>query len=159
MREGEEEWLELCRQASVEQDREKLFKLVQRINELLEAKDKRLRRVGVRDVQIFQIAYDSALLIGRSELLRSRGYEVSSALGNEDAKRILDQARGYRLFIVGHAAPTETRQEMVQWVKKNFPQAKVLALNRPQNTLGDADFNFILNGPEKWLATVETIFG
>ena len=35
--------MELCRQASVEQDREKLFRLVCRINELLEAKDKRSR--------------------------------------------------------------------------------------------------------------------
>jgi hypothetical protein len=43
MREQQEEWMELCRQASVEQDREKLFRLVCRINELLEAKGKRLR--------------------------------------------------------------------------------------------------------------------
>jgi len=43
MREQQEEWMELCRQASVEQDPNKLFRLVRRINELLEAKDKRLR--------------------------------------------------------------------------------------------------------------------
>jgi len=33
MRDQQEEWLELCRQASVEQDREKLFRLVCRIND------------------------------------------------------------------------------------------------------------------------------
>jgi hypothetical protein len=43
MREHREEWMELCRQASVEQDPQKLVELVRRINELLEAKDKRLR--------------------------------------------------------------------------------------------------------------------
>ena len=43
MRDQQEEWLELCRQASLEQDREKLFQLVCRINEMLEAKDRRLR--------------------------------------------------------------------------------------------------------------------
>ena len=32
MRDQQEEWLELCRQASVEQDREKLFRLVCRID-------------------------------------------------------------------------------------------------------------------------------
>jgi hypothetical protein len=39
----QEEWLELCRQVSVEQDREKLFVLIRRINELLEAEDRRLQ--------------------------------------------------------------------------------------------------------------------
>jgi hypothetical protein len=48
VRDQQEEWLELCRQASVEQDREKLFLLVCRINELLEAKDQRLRLNDVR---------------------------------------------------------------------------------------------------------------
>ena len=43
MRDRQEEWEGLCRQASVEQDREKLLQLVRRINELLEAKDKRLQ--------------------------------------------------------------------------------------------------------------------
>jgi hypothetical protein len=33
----QEEWLALCRQASVERDREKLLQLVRRINELLES--------------------------------------------------------------------------------------------------------------------------
>jgi len=39
--------MELCRQASVEQDPEKLVEIVSRINELLEAKDKRLRSGAV----------------------------------------------------------------------------------------------------------------
>jgi hypothetical protein len=34
----DEEWLELCRQASLEQDRDKLFHLVRRINELFKTK-------------------------------------------------------------------------------------------------------------------------
>ena len=43
MRDQQEECPELCRRAAVEQDREKLLVLVRRINELLEAKDKRLQ--------------------------------------------------------------------------------------------------------------------
>jgi hypothetical protein len=42
--------MELCRQASVEQDPEKLFVLVCKINQLLEAKDQRLRS-GVAEPQ------------------------------------------------------------------------------------------------------------
>jgi hypothetical protein len=42
MRENEERWKELCKQASIEQDSKKLHELVRQINELLEAKQKRL---------------------------------------------------------------------------------------------------------------------
>lgn len=39
----EEEWQILCKQASVEQDPVKLLSLVERINQLLEAKNRRLK--------------------------------------------------------------------------------------------------------------------
>jgi len=159
VRDQQEEWLELCRQASVEQDREKLLGLVCRINELLEAKDKRLRPSDVRPTSkgdgVFQIAYDETLLITRAELLKNRGYEVSSVLGNDGAKHILDRRERYRLFIVGHAAARETREEMVRWLKVNFPDTKILALNPPHHAkLAEADYNLILNGPEEWLSVV-----
>jgi hypothetical protein len=84
VRDHQEEWLELCRQASVEQDGEKLFQLVRRINDLLDAKDRRLQEStpvpASRNNRVFQIAYDDALLIARAELLKERGYEVSSVL-------------------------------------------------------------------------------
>jgi hypothetical protein len=162
VQENEEEWLGLCREASVEQNPEKLSQLVRRISELLEARDRRLRRLRASSVQpvskgngVFQIGYDERLLITRTELLKNRGYEVGSALGNDQAKHILDKARAYHLFILGHAAPKETREEMVRWLKANFPDAKILALNPPQYTnLAEADYNLILNGPEEWLSIV-----
>jgi hypothetical protein len=36
-------WMELCQQASVEQDPEKLMELIQEINRLLDEKEERLR--------------------------------------------------------------------------------------------------------------------
>ena len=149
--------MELCRQASVEQDREKLFGLVCRINKLLEAKDMRSRS-GAAEPQperVFQIAYDEMLMVSRAELLKNRGYEVSSALGNDGAKRILDTRERYRIFIVGHAAPKETREDMVRWLKTNFPNTKILVVNPPSSAiLAGADYNVVLNGPEEWLSIV-----
>ena len=160
-----QEWLELCRQASVEQDREKLFQLVRRINDLLEAKDTRLQTSAssVKPVSkgncIFQIAYDEKLLITRADLLKNRGYEVDSVLGNDEAQRVLDNCESYRLFIV-HAAPREMREEMVRWLKTNFPHTGVLALNPPQQAkLAEADYNLVLNGPEAWLSIVANAAG
>jgi len=43
MRENEERWEELCRQASVERDPEKLRQLVMEINRLLDEKEARLK--------------------------------------------------------------------------------------------------------------------
>jgi hypothetical protein len=42
LRERTEEWKELCRQATVEQDPQKLLELTRRINELLIGKQNRL---------------------------------------------------------------------------------------------------------------------
>ena len=164
MRDHQEEWEELCQQASVEQDREKLLQLVVRINELLEAKDKRLQKTTVTPVAkgngIFQIAYDPKLLVSRAELLKNRGYEVGSVLGNDEAQRVLDSHESYLLFIVGHAAPRETREGMVRWLKTNFPQTRILALNPPQQAnLAEADYNLVLNGPEGLLSIVANAAG
>ena len=42
--EAGERWRELCQQAVVEQDSQKLLELIREINQLLEAKDRRLQR-------------------------------------------------------------------------------------------------------------------
>ena len=43
-----ERWMELCAQAAVEQDPNKLMEIVKEINELLEAKE---RRLGILPLQ------------------------------------------------------------------------------------------------------------
>jgi hypothetical protein len=92
------------------------------------------------------------LLISRAELLKNPGYEVSSVLGNDDAQRVLANHERYRLFIVGHAASRETREEMVRWLKGKFPHTRILVLNPPQQAnLAEADYNLVMNGPEEWL--------
>jgi hypothetical protein len=45
--EAGERWRELCQQAVVEQDSQKLLELIREINELLDAKDQRLQRQRV----------------------------------------------------------------------------------------------------------------
>jgi DNA-binding NarL/FixJ family response regulator len=109
---------------------------------------RRLRR-------IFQIAYTQPLLAARSELLRRRGYEVASALGNEAAELELKACtESYDLFIVGHAAPPEVRAKMVQWLKEHYPAVKILAVHPPHcPQLPVADFNV---GPEELLVAVAT---
>jgi len=108
--------------------------------------------------RIFQIAYTEALRVSRSELLRSLGYPVVSVVGNEAAMTLLTTLRHDKLdiavFIVGHAAPADARKEMVEWLKANYPMAKVLALNSPNQQIELADYNVKQNGPDSWLPLV-----
>jgi hypothetical protein len=76
-------------------------------------------------------------------------------LSNDEAKRVLDKGQSYSFFIIGHAAPKETREEMVRWLKTNFPDTKILALNPPHQTmLAEAHYNVILNDPNEWLSII-----
>jgi hypothetical protein len=49
MQDKTERWLELCKQAAIEQDPQKLMALVKEINDLLEAKERRLGIILPKD--------------------------------------------------------------------------------------------------------------
>lgn len=104
--------------------------------------------------RIFQIAYDEEAGLGTAELLRGRGYGVISVLSNEAAKVLLSSVQKYDLFIIGRAAPEETRREMVDWLKERYPEVKTLALNPPHHPLPNADYNAPYDDPESWLPFV-----
>jgi hypothetical protein len=109
---------------------------------------------------LFQIGYDEPRARTRSQLLRARGYDVVSVIGNEAAKVILTLPSQFDMFIVGHNAPEPDRREMVAWLKEKFPRARVLALNRREiRELDGADYNVELNGPEVWLSIVNETLG
>jgi hypothetical protein len=105
---------------------------------------------------VFQVAYDERLLTERADLLKLRGYEVVSAIGNECAKAVLNLPQRVDLFIVGHNAPEQSRREIVAWLKAKYPKVQVVALNPPecQQLLG-ADYNALFDGPEAWLPVVD----
>src|SRR5258708_32134403 len=64
----------------------------------------------------------------RAELLRRFGHEVISVTHNEAAKVALSSYHDVELFIVGHTAPEQRRNEMVAWLKANYPKVKIVAL-------------------------------
>jgi len=104
--------------------------------------------------RIFQISYDEEAGVRRADLLKNRGYGVISVLSNEAAKVLLSSIQHYDLFIVGPAAPEETRREIVDWLKEKYPTVKILALNPPHQQVTNADYNATENGPENWLPLV-----
>jgi hypothetical protein len=111
---------------------------------------KKLRR-------IFVVSYDEELGTRRTELLRSRGYGIISVIGNEAAKILLSSIQHYDLFIVGHAAPQETRREMVDWLNAQYPRVKVLAINPSLEQVPAADYNAPYDTSDTWLPIVSTV--
>ena len=105
---------------------------------------------------MFQIGYDEKQLVVRAELFRRFGHEVISVDGNEAAMHALASIRNVDVFIVGHAAPEPTRKEMVDWLRKNFPRVKIVALIPSANReLPSADYNVVLNAWDEWLLLLE----
>ena len=124
-----------------------------RVNTPLVARQRKIK-------QIFQIAYDEKLLAMRAEQLTANGYEMTSVVGNEAAETALGSGQEYDLFIVGHAAPEETRIEMVGWLKMKYPKVRILALNPPDcECLDGADYNVPQNVPAELLPTVSAALG
>jgi hypothetical protein len=119
-----------------------------------------VRTAGGRNPLVFQITYDEKLAKARAEVLRLQGYEVVTMFGNEAAKVVLSMPQECDLFIVGHAAPEQTRREIVAWLRENYPGIRIVALNSPsmRHLLG-ADYNVKLNGPETLLPVIAAALG
>ena len=102
---------------------------------------------------VFQIGYDEKDLNARAELFRRCGHEVVSVADNEAARCALTSIENVDVFVVGHTAPEETRKEMVDWLKTNFPKVKIVALIPSANRqLPRADYNIVLNDWDEWLS-------
>jgi hypothetical protein len=102
---------------------------------------------------VFQIGYDEKDLNARAELFRRVGHHVMSVPDNEAAKRALTSIEKVDVFVVGNAAPEQTRKEMVDWLKTNYPNVKIVALIPCANRqLPRADYNIVLNEWDEWLS-------
>lgn len=104
--------------------------------------------------RILQITYALESALAMEEMLQLWGYRVSTVVGNEEAQAKLASKPLFDLFIVGHAAPEQTRNEMVAWLRERYPKVKILALNPSQQSVRGADYNVQLSGPESWLPVV-----
>jgi hypothetical protein len=77
---------------------------------------------------------------------------VISVADNDAAKAALTTIHDVDLFIVGHTAPKQVREEIVGWLKTNYPKVKILALNPSKDQLIHADYNVVLNHHDEWLS-------
>lgn len=109
---------------------------------------------------VFQIGYDEKDLSARAELFRRCGHHVISVVDNDAAKHALTSIQSVDVFVVGPTAPEETRKEMVDWLKTNFPKIKVVALiPSASHQVPRADYNIVLNDWDEWLSLLAAAAG
>ena len=108
---------------------------------------------------ILQVAYYPNLQETRALMLKSAGYEVTSVLGNDQA-RGLDQAliAAADLIVVGFSAPYSVRTAIVLWFKAHYPNIPIVALESSRwETFPKADVSTFSEDPTVWLAEVAGI--
>lgn len=110
--------------------------------------------------QVCQIAYDQGLLATREMLLRDAGYQVTSFLGNQEAMKGIKS--DCDLFVLGHATHRAAREEMLGWLKHNFPASQVIVLYpgaASEQRLQGADHHSVYDNPAEWLAAIDQVLG
>ena len=105
--------------------------------------------------RIFQVAYREEHFLARANLLRRQGYTVTSTIGNEAAKAVLPILPRVDLLVIGHAAPKQTRLDMVAWLFDRYPGTTILALNPSHEPLGTLRLNAVHYPAEAWLPLIE----
>ena len=81
-----------------------------------------------RSPSILSISYDEPLLQTRALILKAAGFDVTSALGFNEASRHCQNV--FDLIIVGHSIPKADRQSLLDLVR-NRDHTRILLLRRP----------------------------
>lgn len=102
------------------------------------------------------MAYDTSLLDVRTEMLKHAGFQVSSALGNTQARRELEDKADYDLVVIGWSGSDTERGDIVRWVKEHAPALRIIALyGAGGHEITEADFNSRSENPAEWFAAVK----
>jgi len=107
---------------------------------------------------VFQIGYhDDTGAAARETLFKSFGHEVISVVDNDAAKHALASIPHVDIFILGHSASDQTRKEMVEWLKVNFPKGRIVALIPSVSAqLLCADYNIPQSDWATWVSLFAT---
>jgi len=112
---------------------------------------------SARKKRILHVEFDRSLLAIRHTLLETAGFEVISCFSGMAAREVSTGGGGFDLFLVGHAASLLERNDLITWMRANFPGMTVVAL-RSRDTDGSpsGDANATAD-PDELLTTIVDI--
>lgn len=76
--------------------------------------------------KVLSICYEPKFVHPRHAALKEAGFVVDSVLGNKGAMNL--PTLNHDIVVICHAAPLEVRQQMMDWIRKRSPNARVVAL-------------------------------
>jgi DNA-binding response OmpR family regulator len=104
--------------------------------------------------RILSISYDETLLRTRELMLRSVGHQVTSAYGYHEALELC-AASDYELTIVGHSIPEKDKLGIIDCVRRQNPNAIVIALTRAgERRIKEVDHYVNPGDPEELLRSI-----
>ncbi|SRR6266571_2603899 len=104
--------------------------------------------------RILQIGYYYGLIDARRIMLEQHGYEVVSALGNDQGISLANVGK-FDVIVVGFSTSHSTRDKMVRWLKQHVPLTPVVVLlAHDSERFLDADCETLSENPEVWLQAV-----
>lgn len=112
-------------------------------------------------IHILHVAYDRALLETRDLMLKSRGYAVTSALGNQQAMALsAEELARYDAVVIGFSSTHAVRSAAVQWFKAKSPELPVVILQvHDFEKFPQADCATPSEDPTVWLQAVAQCVG
>ena len=103
---------------------------------------------------IVQIEYRQSTLQLREEILQGLGHPITSVLGDR-AARHLDLNDSIGVVVIGHGAPWQQRQELIEHIRATLPHVPVVALlRRTDAPFQNSTHNCPADNPVAWVRIV-----
>jgi hypothetical protein len=106
-------------------------------------------------MNILQIEFAPGILAERDAILKSRGHQVISILGANNARNTNVSDSGIGVVVIGHGAPRAEREQLISYFRNKLPGVPIVVLLRSTDgPFADADFNCPADDPPLWEKTV-----
>ncbi|HET7442791.1 MAG TPA: hypothetical protein VFJ47_15930, partial [Terriglobales bacterium] len=144
-----------CGQAAVEQNAERLMKLVEEINQLLLEKEQGQKKPHCR-LHILSVSHDQTLLRARHLMLEREGYEVVSVVSFHAALELCKRG-AFGVIVLGHSMPHSEKLQLVKAFRQTC-LGSIIALRRNpgEQLVSEADYH-IEPDPEPLLKLIAGI--
>lgn len=109
---------------------------------------------ALRKKRILHVEFDPTLLALRHALLETAGFEVISCFNDMALREVSTSTAPIHLFVIGHAAPLARRNDLVTWIKANFPETTVVVLRARETDASPVGDVHTTSEPEDLVTTI-----
>lgn len=113
---------------------------------------------ALRKKRILHVEFDRTLLAIRHTLLETAGFEVVSCFNATGIREVSTATAPFDVFLVGHSAPADEREDLVIWMKTNFPETRIVVLRKRETDSTPSGHLAATVEPEDLIRTLLELF-